>query len=725
MDASLVERLRRLRGIDRSFTDFRGQTRTVSDDTVLRLLDAMGHEVGDAQALAREAAALEERDWIRVLPPVIVLRQAAPIPITVLAPLLPSIRWRVEADDGQMLAGEVTPGSLPVLEERGIRELWYVRLALALPRLPPGYHRLVLEKQDGAHLAATRLIVAPERCFEPAAVRAGRRLWGPAVQLYTLRSGRNWGIGDFTDLAGFIVAAAELGADVVGLNPLHALFPADPALCGPYSPASRNFLNVLYIDPEAVPEFQRCTQARRLVGSPGFQARLASLRATPCVDYAGVTACKLEVLRLLFAEFHASAPKARKHEFDQFLKNRGEELEKLGLFYAVHEYFQGAGVAGGWPAWPDNWQDPAGPAPQAILAAGTDTVGFHCWLQWLAAEQLAAAERQAREAGMAIGLYLDLAVGANGGGAETWTDRSLYAERATIGAPPDPLALQGQDWGIPPMLPDELHERAYEPFIRLLRANMSHGGALRIDHVMALLRLWWVPRGRPSAEGSYVHYRLEDLVAIVALESQRNRCLVIGEDLGTVPEEIRLAMPEHGVYSYRVLFFEKHGARLRRPGEYPAEALVTVTTHDLPPLASFWEGSDIDLREQLRLYPEPDMAEEARRQRGLDRVAILEALAAEALLPEGLEADGPPPAHMSEALAEAIQLYLARSPAAVMVAQPEDWLLMTSPVNVPGTHDEHPNWARKLDEEWPVLVARASVRRLAGALTRARAGPAA
>jgi 4-alpha-glucanotransferase len=252
---------------------------------------------------------------------------------------------------------------------------------------------------------------------------------------------------------------------------------------------------------------------------------------------------------------------------------------------------------------------------------------------------------------------------------------------------------------------------------------MRHGGALRIDHVMALLRLWWVPRGRASAEGSYVHYRLEDLAAIVALESQRNRCLVIGEDLGTVPEEIRQAMPEHGVYSYRVLFFEKNGARLRRPGEYPAEALVTVTTHDLPPLASYWEASDIDLREQLRLYPEPDMAEDARRQRALDRAAIMAALAAEDLLPEGLEPDGPPPTHMSGALAEAIQLYLARSPAAVMVAQPEDWLLMTSPVNVPGTHDEHPNWARKLDEDWPALMARESVRRLAGALARARAGP--
>jgi 4-alpha-glucanotransferase len=270
------------------------------------------------------------------------------------------------------------------------------------------------------------------------------------------------------------------------------------------------------------------------------------------------------------------------------------------------------------------------------------------------------------------------------------------------------------------MLPEALRELGYEPFIRLLRANMSQGGALRIDHVMCLLRLWWVPRGRPSAEGSYVYYPLDELMAIVALESQRNRCLVIGEDLGTVPPAIRRAMPEHGVYSYRVLFFEKEGDRLRSPAEYPAEALVTVTTHDLPPLASFWEGSDIDLREQLGLYPEHGMAEVARVERARDREALLAALAAEDLLPEGLDAGDPAPDHMDETLARGIQLFLARSPAAVMVVQPEDWLLMKAPVNVPGTHEEYPNWARKLEEDWPRMLARASVRELGDALARAR-----
>ena len=720
MDAALIERLRALRGIERSFTDFRGATRHVSDDTVLRLLGAMGHSVGDEARLAGEADALEARDWIRVLPPVVVLRRDFTLPITVLAPLLPLVRWRVEAEDGRLLHGEVAPASLPVFEERGLRGLWYVRLGLELPRLPPGYHRLVLEKADGTPLGGTRLIVAPARCFAPETGRADRRLWGPAIQLYTLRSDRNWGIGDFTDLAGFAAGAAALGADVVGLNPLHALFPSEPALCGPYSPASRNFLNVLYIDPEAIPEFERCDEARRLVSSPEFQRRLETLRAADFVDYVAVTTCKMETLRLLYVGFEMSASKARREEFDEFLSNHGEALEKLALFYTAQEHFLAAGLSGGWPAWPKGWHDSDGPAAQALLAAEPGAVRFHCWLQWVAAGQLAAAERRAREAGMVIGLYMDLAVGSNGGGAETWADPALYALGATVGAPPDPLALQGQDWGIPPMLPDELRERGYEPFVRLLRANMSQGGALRIDHVMCLLRLWWVPRGRPSAEGSYVSYPLDDLMAIVALESQRNRCLVIGEDLGTVPPEIPLAMREHGVYSYRVLFFEKDGARLRGPAEYPADALVTVTTHDLPPLASFWEGSDIELRERLGLYPEPGMADAARLERARDREAILAALAAEGLLPAGIEPSERAPARMTEALAGAIQRFLARSPAALMVVQPDDWLLMNTPVNVPGTHREYPNWARKLDTPWPALLARDSVRRLAGEIAQAR-----
>jgi 4-alpha-glucanotransferase len=722
-DGGTLERLRRLRGIAGSFTDFRGETHALSEASLLGLLAAFGHTVDDPAALAREAEALETRDWARVLGPVVVLRGDLTVPFTVLAPLLPEIRWCVQTEQGDMLRGEAVPAQLPMLDERGIRDLWYVRLALALPPLPTGYHRLRLEKSDGQPLGTTRLIVAPERCHEPPAIRAGERPWGVAIQLYTLRSARNWGIGDFTDLAGFARAAAELGADLVGLNPLHALFPADPVLCAPYSPSTRYFLNVLYIDPEAIPEYRASVDAQRLVGMPEFQARLEGLRAAPFVDYPGVTACKLEVLRVLHGEFAARAARGRRLEFSRFVKKHGKLLERFALFHALHDHFSAMGIGGGWPAWPAAYHDPDGAAAQAFGEAEPAAVGFHCWLQWVAACQLETAEQGAREAGLRLGLYRDLAVGPNGGGAETWTAPDLYAAGATVGAPPDPLALHGQDWGIPPMDPDPLRERAYAPFIRLLRANMGTDGALRIDHVMMLMRLWWIPRGAPSAAGGYVHYRLDELMAIVALESERRRCLVIGEDLGTVPPEVRAAMSTHGLYSYRVLYFERAAdGSFRAPADYPREALVTLGTHDLPTLASFWAGTDIDLRERLGLYPEPGQAQQLRVERGTARHALLEALRAAGLASGESEAGGegcPPPAW-------AVQRFLASAPSAVLMLQPEDWLGIETPVNVPGTHEHYPNWARKLSADWPEFMHRADLVELAteiGRLRRSGAGP--
>ena len=712
-DNELLERLRVLRGIGREFTDYRGRPCVLSTGSLRGLLAALGHAVDDPVQLQQEADTLEERDWTRVLGPVTVVQDDDRVPFTVLAPLLPVIRWRIATEEGDILRGEVTPTELPVLAERGIRALWYVRLALKLPDLPTGYHDLWLEKDDGSMLGHTRLVVAPQRCYEPPVVSAGGRVWGPAVQLYALRSRRNWGCGDFTDLAGLAVAAAELGADVIGLNPLHALFPADPEAFSPYSPSSRYWRNVIYIDPEAIPEYAAGTEARRLVGTPAFQARLAALRAKRLVDYRGVTNCKLEVLRKVYAEFTELAAPERRTEFAQFIKKHGDVLDKYALFCAIQEHFTALGTVGGWPAWPVAYHDPAGPAAHAFRAAQPATVEFHCWLQWVAATQLEAAGQQARAAGLRLGFYHDLAVGPDAGGAETWTAQGLYATGATIGAPPDSLALQGQDWGIPPFDPEALRERAYEPFVKLLRANMGWHGALRIDHVMILLRLWWVPRGSVSAAGGYVHYRLDELMAIVALESQRRCCLVIGEDLGTVPEEVRAAMRRHGLYSYRVLLFERAAdGRFLRPAEYPREALVTVSTHDLPPLASYWSGSDITLRERLEFYPEADQADAARAHRREARHRLLEALAEAGLAP----AEHP----TATAPAEAIQRYLALTPAAVLMLQPEDWLGMTTPINVPGTHKQYPNWRRKLSADWPELMARPELRQLTAAVGKAR-----
>jgi len=685
--AAALERLRALAGVERGFTDYRGHYHELADEDLARLLTALGYDTREASTLAAAADELEAREWQRVLPPVQVLNAGEPPAAhpVMIAPMLPRIRWRIELEDGAQLSGLVDPSACELAAEKELEGLWYQRRRLELPQMAAGYHRLTLEKETGSVLGSTVLIIAPAQCHLPEFLNGGARCWGLAVQLYTLRSARNWGIGDFTDLAGIAAAAAALGAELVGVNPLHALFPEDPDRASPYSPSSRLFLNVLYIDPEAVPEFALAGPVRQLVAGREFQAELARLRQLDYVDYTGVTGCKLAALRALYGWFRDHAAASRRAAFDAFVVGEGVPLAE----FARHHGHAGA-------------------------AAGADESGLQCWLQWVAREQLDAAAARARAAGMRIGLYLDLAVGPDAGGAETLARDHALAADASVGAPPDPLAPQGQDWGIPPFHPQRLREQAYAPFIRLLRANMPVGGALRIDHVMALMRLWWIPRGRPSAAGGYVHYRLDELMAVVALESRARQCLVVGEDLGTVPGEVRDAMQRHGMLSYRVLMFEREpGGAFRRPQEYPRLALVTASTHDLPTLAGFWRGDDLALRAQLGLYPDASVPAPELAARAAARQALLDALAGTGLLSAG---------HEEADVVDAAQLYVARSNAAVLMLQAEDWLRETRPVNVPGTDRGYPNWRRKLPLAWPDFMASAAVRDFAARVNAARGG---
>ncbi len=543
------------------------------------------------------------------------------------------------------------------------------------------------------------------RCFQPAALEDGGRVWGLSVQLYSLRSRRNWGMGDFTDLATLVDLVASAGGDFIGLNPLHALFPDNPAHISPYSPSHRAFLNVLYIDVEAVPEFAACEAARCRHASADFQARLAALRATEVVDYIGVAEAKFEILPLLFAQFKQTG---KKKAFANWRAQQGNALESHARYEALQAHFRKTAGAWGWPAWPREYRDPAAPAVAAFAAAHADTVSYHAWLQWLADAQLAAVAARARERGMAIGLYRDLAVGANSGGSEVWSWQSIFAIAnggASTGAPPDELNLLGQDWGLPPLVPHRLRAAGYAPFIDVLRANMKHAGALRIDHAMGLMRLFWVPPDTPATEGAYVHYPFEDMLGLVARESQDNACLVIGEDLGTVPEGFRARLFEAGVLSYHPLMFERYpDGQFRLPADMPRQALVAASTHDLPTLAGFWRGIDLAVRTQLMLFPSDALRLRLITERNWDRGRLLWALERAGLLPAGMGKDPAALPELTPAVIAAIHAYLARSPAMLLVVQPEDLFGLTEQINVPGTlEDQHPNWQRKLPvpvEDW-------------------------
>lgn len=502
-------------------------------------------------------------------------------------------------------------------------------------------------------------------CHQPAKLADGGRAWGIAVQLYSVRSRRNWGIGDFTDLARLLEFTAAAGGDFVGVNPLHALFPDNPQHISPYSPSQRAFLNPLYIDVEAVPGFAE--QQGRLA-SADFSARLTSLRAASCVDYVGVAALKDEILKQLFRQ---QAGEARQ-SFATWRAEQGEALAQLARFEAGNQ---------------------------------AEDIDYRAWLQWLADTQLATAAACGRRAGLAIGIYQDLAIGANPCGAESRRWSSVFANGAYTGAPPDEINAVGQDWGLPPFSPERLQEAGYAPFIEVLRANMKHAGALRIDHVMGLQRLFWVPAGRKATEGAYVQYPFEEMLGIVIEESQRNQCLVIGEDLGTVPEGFRERMATAGVFSYHPMIFERYpDGNFRRPADIAPHALAAVSTHDLPTLRGYWQGIDLTLRARLQLFPHAELCQRLVTERGWDRGRLLWVLEQENLLPQGLGKDPSVMPDITTEAVAAVHALLARSPAQLLAIQAEDLLGVLDQANLPGTlEDKHPNWQQRLPvdlEDW-------------------------
>ena len=724
MHTTLIERLARLRGIGDAYHDYRGELRQFSLETKKSILAAMGCAVDDPGALAAELSGLEFARWRRLLPSVACARGARiGLDINVTAREFgSSLAWSVRCEDGSRREGVTSTSDCPETWRGEVEGSWITRRRFDVPfDLPPGYHDF--EAKIGGGLAdRCSLICAPPQCFEPEAIKDGRRLWGIAAQLYTLRSQGNWGIGDFDDLKLMIRWAASHGAGFIGLNPLHALSPADPERSSPYSASSRHFLNVLYISVPAVPEFGDCAMARERFGEPSIITRLGELRARDHVDYRGVAEFKLEILELLYRDFcdrHLESDSDRARIFRAFVGAGGDPLQAHARFDAIDRYCRATfATASGWFNWPEGLRDMNGPEAARFAAEHPREVEFHAYLQWIAHEQLVSAQALARELGMPIGLFGDYAVGASPSGSETWSDHTSYRMGAEIGAPPDPLALKGQGWGVPPQDPSVMLAQGLQGFVRLIRSNMGYYGALRLDHVMALFRQWWVAAGSSPTEGAYVHYPLKELLTVLSLESSRNACLVVGEDLGVVPDEIRQALPEYGLYHYKVLLFEKLDGRFRRPGEYVRRALAAATTHDMPTLCSYWESRDIELRRRLNLYPSVEIERDVVREREHDRQLLLGALQEQGLNPKHPE--GPFDAFTAD-LAQALHLYLARSTATLVSLQIEDLLGLSEPVNVPGTDREYPNWQRKLSADIEDITVRADLGAHLDEINRTRA----
>ncbi len=673
-------------GISPNYINAHGKPQSIGADTKRRLLDAM-------HATATKVA-------VTPVPNVMVWTHGKKMALTVEGS--GEFHWLLTTEEGKQYQGEATGGK-----------------NLALPaRLPEGYHSLTLTQSDERWHC--RVIVAPERCYEPLALKEKEKLWGACVQLYTLRSEKNWGIGDFGDLKAMLPEIAKRGGAFIGLNPIHALYPANPESASPYSPSSRRWLNVIYIDVNAVEDFQLSEEAQTWWKKPATQNALKAACDAVWVDYTAVTELKMTALRMAWTRF-AKRDDAQMTQFRHFVEREGDSLYWQAAYDALHaNQVKIDKLRWGWPAWPEAYQDVDSPEVRAFCEQHADEVDFYLWLQWLAYTQFAACWQESQQYDMPIGLYRDLAVGVAEGGAETWCDRELYCLKASVGAPPDILGPLGQNWGLPPMDPHIITARAYEPFIDLLRANMKNCGALRIDHVMSVLRLWWIPYGETADHGAYVHYPVDDLLSILALESKRHRCMVIGEDLGTVPVEIVGKLRKSGVYSYKVLYFENDSDKtFRAPKAYPEQSMAVATTHDLPTLRGYWESGDLTLGRALGLYPDEVVLRGLYQDRELAKQGLLDALHKYGVLPKraGHKASL---MSMTDTLNRGMQRYIADSNSALLGLQPEDWLNMEEPVNIPGTSDQYKNWRRKLTTSLEQMFADERVNKLIKDLDKRR-----
>lgn len=529
---------------------------------------------------------------------------------------------------------------------------------------------------------------APPRAPSPAYQGDGRRGWLLAVQLYAVRSKRNWGHGDFTDLAALVRVAAEVGAAGIGLNPLHALIWDQPGHASPYAPNSRLFLNPLYIDVEAIPEW---------MPELSLIDEVTRLRQNDLVDYEGVARIKHAAFRHAYHNFRESARRERTADFDAFRRERGEDLARFAAFEVLRRKFQGA-----WWEWPREWRRPDDDSIMRLRQSDAEEFGFHEFLQWTADRQLAACADVAQERRLPVGLYIDLAVGVEGGGADAWIEQGAFLNGLSIGAPPDLYNPAGQDWGLTSHSPNGLLTRDFAPLRALLQSAMRHAGAIRIDHALGLMRLYVVPRGMDARNGAYVRLPLDQMLSVIADESRKEKCIVIGEALGTVPEGFIDTLSTWGIWAYLVMMFEREwDGRFRAPDRYPEKALATFNTHDLPTFTGWIGGHDLRLKRSIGVDP-GESEEDRERSRHELRVAT--------------QSDGGRFAPIAE--------YLARTPSRMVCIGIEDVLEMQDQVNIPGTVSEHPNWRRRLPVNVEDLAGDHRLAAVAAALARAGRGSA-
>jgi 4-alpha-glucanotransferase len=667
-------------GVATDFWDWQGRHSEVPRESVEAVLAALGVPASSDESVAASLAEARLAPWRRTLPPCVVARSGRPVEVPVHVPHLSPVRVHVELEAGGRVELAAVDRWVDPHEVDGVT---VGEATFTVPGdLPLGWHELVARVGEGYdERARVTLAVTPDRLELPPAVADGPATWGLMTQLYSVRSRRSWGQGDLEDLGELAHwAGADLGAGFVLVNPLHAPSPTVPVEPSPYLPVTRRFVSPLYARVEAVPEHAYLTGAVRAEIERTALLQRATSASSALLDRDAVWEAKRSALTLVHAVPRSAG---READYQAFVAREGEGLEAFATWCALAEVHGDV-----WSRWPDELQDPTSDAVSRARDELADRVHFYSWLQWVLDEQLRDAQARARAAGMALGVVHDLAVGVHPDGADTWALQRVMARGVTVGAPPDAFNQVGQDWSQPPWRPDRLAETGYAAYRDMLRTVLRHAGGIRVDHVIGLFRLWWVPEGRPANEGTYVRFDHEALVGILALEAHRAGAVVVGEDLGTVEPWARDYLADRGLLGTSILWFERDEAGDPRPPEtWRRLCLATVTTHDLPPTAGYLAGEHIRIRDELGLLTRSVSEERAVDE--ADRASWLALLVERGWLAPGAEHDVP-------AVTWALHRALAATPSRLLGVALTDVVGEVTAMNQPGTHDEYPNWQAPL-----------------------------
>ena len=673
-------------GISTQFYDWKGRHTQVGEQTVIAILAEFGVDASTPERARAAAQRVRDDHWRRIVQPCVVLRAGQEGRVDVHVPAGAPVSLRIVGEDGNdHLPWQVDNWN----PDRPIDGRMIGEATFGIPgNLPLGYHELIVTigTQSGTHdadgsaadggihtTATSTIIVTPNRVGLPRRMGASR-VWGYAAQLYSVRSHHSWGLGDLTDLADLCTWSASQGAGYLLTNPLHAAEVAGRMEPSPYLPSSRLFVNPIFIRPELIAEYHDLDQ---------YDASLIeSLRTTTLdddpqalLDRDRTWQAKSQALELIH---RVDMSASRRMAFTAFRVARGRRLEDFATWCLLSELH-----GSDWHDWPAELHDPHGAAVARVRREHADRIDFHMWLQWIADQQLSTAQSSGTDAGMPVGLICDLAVGVNGSGADAWMLNGLFAREMNVGAPPDPFNQAGQDWGQPPMRPDVLEQMAYAPLREMVSSALRHAGGVRIDHIMGLFRLWWVPRGLGPRHGAYVRYNHEAMVGVVALEAYRAGALVIGEDLGTVEPWVRDHLASRGILGTSIMWFETGpDGRPRQPQQWREHAMSSVTSHDLPPTSSYLRGDHVELRDRLGLLTES--VDEERENARRERETWLASLRQQGVL----EADEDDP----EQVTLAMHTLLTRTPSKVINATLTDAVGDPRTQNLPGTEDEYPNW---------------------------------